>query len=145
MLWFMSVKPSDSEEGGFQHKPLAGLAGLRSRFPSTESSESAETPDPSSTALPGPDASPASSDETELGAKLVVQRERKKRGGKTVTRIRGLEVDARVRKELAKQLAKALGCGSSVEDADILLQGAQVERAADWLERRGASPVIRGN
>ena len=80
-----------------------------------------------------------------LGAKIVVQRERRGRGGKTVTRVQGLEIDAAGRARLAKELARALGCGARLEDGDILLQGAKVERVADWLERRGAPRVIRGN
>ena len=130
----MPGKPSDStrstQGGELRHKPLAGLSDLRARFPAAEPASHASEP---ASAAP------------ELGRKLVVQRERKQRGGKTVTRVHGLEVDAPARAKLAQELARALGCGTSIEDGDILLQGAQVERVADWLERRGASSVIRGN
>jgi len=114
----------------FENKPLAGLAGLRGRLPAGEVQEADAEPE-------GLDAS--------LGAKIVVQRERKGRGGKTVTRVQGLEVDAAARARLMKELARAFGCGTRLEDGDILLQGAMVERVAGWLERHGAPRVIRGN
>ena len=82
----MTKKPPHSSEGGFQHKPLAGLAGLRSRLPSMEPVV------PQADTRANSKGSPAESGESELGTRLVVQRERKKRGGKTVTRIRGLEL-----------------------------------------------------
>ncbi len=75
--------------------------------------------------------------------KIVLQREKKGRGGKTITRIKGLPIkrlDA-----LRKQLKKALGCGAVVEGTDLLLLGSVVDRAGDWLEGKGASKVVRGN
>lgn len=76
-------------------------------------------------------------------AKVVVRRETKGRGGKTVTRVTGLaadELEAR-----ARQIKKALGCGAKVEGPDLVLLGSLVDRVADWLEARGVQRVVRGN
>jgi translation initiation factor 1 (eIF-1/SUI1) len=122
------------ESDSFKNNPLAGLSALRGKLPDQPGANA-----------PEPERAPEEAEERELGAKLVVQRERKKRGGKTVTRVRGLELGVDECAALAKELAKAMGCGTSVEDGEILLQGAQVPRAAAWLRKRGAGQVIEGN
>lgn len=75
--------------------------------------------------------------------KLVVRREKKGRGGKTVTRISGIPAD--LLPELQKTMKKALGCGATVEGDDLLLLGALVDRAAAYLEGQGARRVVRAN
>ena len=75
--------------------------------------------------------------------KIVLSRERKGRGGKTATRVRGLP-EARL-DELATKMKKALGCGATVEEGDVILLGDVVERAAKWLRDEGAPRVIEGN
>lgn len=77
------------------------------------------------------------------GGKIVLSRERKGRGGKTATRVRGLP-EARL-DELATKMKKALGCGATVEEGDVILLGDVVERAAKWLRDEGAPRVIEGN
>ncbi len=79
------------------------------------------------------------------GPRLVARREKRGRGGKTVTRITGLELGPKELDALARELKRALGCGASVEEGDVLLQGALVERAAVWLEGRLSARVTRGN
>ena len=95
---------------------------------------------------PAPKADDASAEEqppTSHEGRLVVRREKKGRGGKTVTRISGLgDVDLPA---LARDLKRTLGCGATVEEGDVLVQGAQVERAAAWLEQRFGRTVVRGN
>ncbi len=78
-----------------------------------------------------------------LTAKLVVRRETKGRGGKTVTRIGGLPPEHL--EDLAARMKKALGCGAVVEGADVLLLGSLVPRAAAWLRAEGATRVVEGN
>ncbi len=75
--------------------------------------------------------------------KLVVRREKKGRGGKTVTRICGIPTE--LLPDLHKTMKKALGCGAIVEDEDLVLLGALVDRAAEYLERQGARRVVRAN
>jgi translation initiation factor 1 len=76
--------------------------------------------------------------------KLVLRRERKGRGGRTVTVIAGLLLPAPGLAEVARRLRRALGCGASVEGDTIVLQGDLGERAAEWLTARGARRVVRG-
>jgi hypothetical protein len=42
-------------------------------------------------------------------------------------------------------MKRALGCGASVEEGDVLPKGALVERAAIWLEERLGRRVTRGD
>jgi translation initiation factor 1 len=77
--------------------------------------------------------------------KLVVRRERKGHGGKTVTVIDGLSATPGALDELARAMRKALGCGSWIEDGRIVLQGDRPDAAVTWLMRRGARQVTRGN
>jgi translation initiation factor 1 len=77
-----------------------------------------------------------------LGAKVVLQRERKGHGGKTVTRVIGLSLSAAAMDELAVQLKRALGCGARVEAGEIVLQGDLTERAQRWFTERGVKKVV---
>lgn len=109
---------------GLTHNPFAALRPDGAPAPKAEE--------------PSEDASSGSPE-----GRLVVRREKKGRGGKTVTRISGMgDVDLT---ELARELKRALGCGATVEEGDVLVQGAQVERAATWLEARFGCAVVRGN
>ncbi len=74
--------------------------------------------------------------------KVVVRKERKGHGGKTVTLIAGIA--PAFLDELCSQLKRALGCGARVEDGAVVLQGELVERAVAFLEGKGAARVIRG-
>lgn len=63
------------------------------------------------------------------------QRQTAGRGGKTVTLV-VFPKDAKIDLEaLAKQMRRALGCGSHVEENKIVLQGDISERANAWLEK----------
>ncbi len=77
--------------------------------------------------------------------KIVVRREKKGRGGKTVTLVSGLAMPASEMERIARALRKALGCGSTVEAAEIVLQGDSRQRAYDWLQAHGAAKIVLGN
>lgn len=111
--------------------PFAALAKLKASLPDgpAEAREEKE-------AAP-PEASP-------LAGKIVVSKSRKGRGGKTVTLVTGLSGSSDARRELARQLGKALGCGASVEDDAIVVQGEQTARIKHVLESKGAKRVIVG-
>ncbi|UAW99157.1 translation initiation factor Sui1 [Halopseudomonas nanhaiensis] len=66
-----------------------------------------------------------------------VRRETKGRGGKTVTTISGLILPADELKSLAKQMKARCGCGGSLKDGVIEIQGDQVELLCQWLGERG--------
>lgn len=76
--------------------------------------------------------------------KLVVRKERKGRGGKTVTVVSGFALPPAKLEEVARALRKALGCGSVVEGQTIVLQGEIVPRAQSWLQAHGARQVVLG-
>lgn len=116
---------------GLRGKALADLAKLRDRLP-----QGASPREPAQ--APSAPIEPAG-----FAPKVVVRRERKGRGGKTVTCVAG--VAAAARPELARRLARALGCGGGVQGEELVLQGDQVERAARWLREQGAPRVVEGN
>jgi len=78
-------------------------------------------------------------------AKIVIRRERKGRGGKTATVVEGLKLPPSGLERIMRELKRALGCGASVEDGTIVVQGDLAERIAPWLEARGAKRVVIGN
>lgn len=66
-----------------------------------------------------------------------VQRESKGRGGKTVTLVRGLPLDADALAALGKQLRAACGTGGTVREGVLELQGDQAEKVMTWLAAQG--------
>lgn len=119
------------------NNPFAGLAGLRDQLASSSPIESESSV---GVAQVGVD-----DRGRVIGPKVVVSREKKGRGGKTVTRVSGLGLAGPAVKDLAKSLQRALGCGATVDGEDVLLQGAQGERVQAELRARGAKRVIVAN
>ncbi|WP_332827039.1 translation initiation factor Sui1 [Ramlibacter sp.] len=66
-----------------------------------------------------------------------VQRETKGRGGKAVTLVRGVPVDAEALAALGKELKGACGSGGTVKDGVVEVQGDHVEKIMAWLQQRG--------
>jgi len=66
-----------------------------------------------------------------------VRREVKGRGGKTVTVVMGLPLDAGALDELGTELKRRCGTGGSVKDGTILIQGDHVDLLIAELEKRG--------
>lgn len=66
-----------------------------------------------------------------------VARETKGRGGKTVTTVRGLTLDAAALEGLAKRLKTACGSGGTVKDGSVEIQGDHTERILEVLEKEG--------
>ena len=66
------------------------------------------------------------------------------RGGKTVTAVSFRGGVPRSMEAVAKEIRTALGCGGTVEDERIILQGDQIERASAWLAAKGVK-TVRGN
>lgn len=77
--------------------------------------------------------------------KIILRRERKGRGGKTVTLVEGIVGTPAQLEALAKEMRKGLGCGSTLEENTIVLQGDMTERAHQWLEKRGAKRLYSAN
>ena len=66
-----------------------------------------------------------------------VSRETKGRGGKAVTVVRGVLLDAAALVLLGKQLKAACGSGGTVKDGVIEVQGDHVERVMEALKKLG--------
>ncbi len=68
---------------------------------------------------------------------IRVQKEKKGRGGKTVTCITGFEADKKVLSDLCKKLKKRFGCGGAVKNWVIELQGDLAEQSVTYLQQLG--------
>ena len=66
-----------------------------------------------------------------------VSRETKGRGGKAVTVVRGLALDAAALADLGKRLRTACGAGGTARDGVLEVQGDHAERVVDWLKQAG--------
>lgn len=76
-------------------------------------------------------------------SKVALQRQRAGRGGKTVTLVilpQDYKGDAAA---LAKELRKGLGCGSTIEDGKIVLQGDIADRAEAWFAKKGVTKITK--
>ena len=110
---------------------FAGLAGLRAEMPNapdTRPEPAEEAPSP-----PGP------------RGKIVVTRERKGRGGKTVTRVARLGYELSGLEQTLDTLKRTLGCAGTVEEEDLILSGDQTGRVAEWLRAELGRKVVVGN
>lgn len=80
-----------------------------------------------------------------LGDGVVrVSRETKGRGGKSVTLVKGLALDADALAVLGKQLRAACGAGGTVKDGVIEVQGDHCELVMEALRKHGHSPKRTG-
>ena len=73
-----------------------------------------------------------------------VSREKKGRGGKVVTVIRGLALDATALAALGKRLRSACGTGGTVRDGTIEIQGDHCDRVLLLLQADGHSAKRAG-
>jgi len=72
-----------------------------------------------------------------------VSRESKGRGGKTVTLVRGLPLDAAALAALGKRLRSACGTGGTAKDGVLEVQGDHAERVVELLKAEGYANVKR--
>jgi translation initiation factor 1 len=73
-----------------------------------------------------------------------VSRQSKGRGGKTVTLVKGLALDADALAALGKQLRSACGSGGTVKDGVIEIQGDHCDLVIATLSRLGHAPKRAG-
>ncbi len=118
--------------------PFARLQSLRSSLPPGDPPAS-EPSEAQQHGVAGPAAAPDPQPQ-----RLVLQREKKGRAGKTVTRLLGIS-SMKERERLMKQLKKELGCGAVLEGEDIVLLGDVGPSAKARLEACGFTRVIVGN
>jgi len=73
-----------------------------------------------------------------------IQRETKGRKGKGVCVVTGLDMEDTQLKLLAAQLKKVCGCGGSVKNGDIEIQGDNREKIKDFLTKQGHTVKLAG-
>lgn len=112
------------DAGALKHNPFAQLAGkpeLVARLPNST--------------VPTPVVRRAQPVVKPAPTKVRLQWETKGRSGKAVVRITGLPVENL--DAIASRMRKALGCGATLEENDLILLGSLTERAQQWLEQAG--------
>ncbi|MEF1282915.1 stress response translation initiation inhibitor YciH [Vibrio sp. M250220] len=83
--------------------------------------------------------------EREKGDGIVrIERQTKGRKGKGVSIVTGLDLDDAPLKLLAAELKKVCGCGGSVKDGKIEIQGDAREKIKVFLEKRGYTVKLAG-
>ena len=75
---------------------------------------------------------------------VKVSRDSKGRGGKTVTLVKGLALDAIALAALGKQLRSACGAGGTVKDGVIEIQGDHCDLVMENLKKQGHNPKRTG-
>lgn len=113
----------------FVHRPFAQLSANREDLPPGPVAVAEEV---------APVASPKGP------ARAVVRMERKGRGGKEVTVVEQLGVSASELDKWLKALKQSLGCGGTVEEGVLVLQGDQRERLPALLTAKGVRKVSVG-
>lgn len=78
------------------------------------------------------------------GGTVYVERDRKRRRGKTVTVISGLPGNEDSLRELLKTLQKLVGAGGTVHEGEIEVQGDHRERVAEHLTGLGYRVKFKG-
>jgi translation initiation factor 1 len=77
--------------------------------------------------------------------RVDIKRETGNRGGKTVTVVGGFTgIGLPEKEQLAKKMRAACGCGGTVKDGQIEIQGDQRETVARILSEAGFRPVFAG-
>ena len=76
---------------------------------------------------------------------IRLHRETKGRKGKGVTLIKGLQLDDKALKALAKDIKKRTGCGGTVKDFVIEIQTDQREMIKTVLEKNGYTVKLAGS
>ena len=77
--------------------------------------------------------------------RISVVRETARRGGKAVTVVQGFKgIGLPEKQALAKQMQKSCGCGGTVKEGRIEIQGDKREEVARILTEAGFTPVFVG-
>lgn len=125
-------KPEASAPAAPFHNPFAALGLKREELPAGPAPAPVKAEEPGGSKGPkGP-------------ARAVVRMERKGRGGKEVTVVEQLGLPAAELEKWLKALKGGLGCGGTVEEDTLVLQGDQRERLPALLEARGVRRVTVG-
>lgn len=113
------------------NNPFGALAALKADLPDAPAPAPEPTPEPEKPSGPR--------------GKVVITREKKGRGGKTVTRVARLGLAPADLEATLDTLKRTLGCAGSIEEGDLILSGDQTNRAADWVKATLGRKVVVGN
>ncbi len=72
---------------------------------------------------------------------IRIHLEKKGRGGKSVSIIKGLDMTNALMKDLEKQLKSHCGVGGSQKNGEIILQGDHRDKVIAFLKTKGASDI----
>ena len=126
--------PTDGGQG-LAHNPFGALssAGLPSAQPGAAAGSGAGKP---AAVAPAP---------VKNRGRVDLRRETGGRGGKTVTVVDGfVGIGLPEKEQLTKKMRAACGCGGTVKDGAIVIQGDQREKIAAILSEAGFRPVMAG-
>lgn len=127
--------PTDGGKG-LGHSPFDNLS--RAGLPSGPVSTPAKPAEAS-----GPAASSATAQKNR--GRVEIRRQTAGRGGKTVTVVSGfVGIGLPEKEQLAKRMQKTCGCGGTVKDGCIEVQGDKREQVALILRDAGFRPVFAG-
>ena len=132
-----------TEGGGFtlaQEQPLGLSIGALLGVPQKERADENEEKKAAQQSAHGAKAEPAAQPKI---SKVALQRQRAGRGGKTVTLVILPQDYKGDTAALAKELRKGLGCGSTIEDGKIVLQGDIADRAEAWFAKKGVAKITK--
>jgi translation initiation factor 1 len=131
------AKEKVSTDGGqnLGQNPFAALSGAGLPAGSASAAKPAVSP-----ILPSPAPEPRKN-----RGRVDIRRETGGRGGKTVTVISGfVGIGLPEKEQLAKKMRAACGCGGTVKDGNIEIQGDQRDSIARILSEAGFRPVFAG-
>jgi translation initiation factor 1 len=126
-----------STEGGqgLAHNPFGALSSAGLPVAPQAAPGAAQTPKPGS---PAPAAG-------KNRGRVDIRRETGGRGGKTVTVVDGfVGIGLPEKEQLTKKMRGACGCGGTVKDGAIVIQGDQRDAVARILSEAGFRPVFAG-
>ena len=129
-----SKKVSTSGGNSLGQNPFGALEGLRGDLPAVPPAAAPST-------VPGHKPAEAKKNR----GRVDIRRTTAGRGGKTVTVVDGfVGIGLPEKESLAKTMQKTCGCGGTVKDGRIEIQGDKREEIARVLEAAGFRPVFAG-
>jgi len=128
-----------------KHSPFAALAGAASTpaVNAANTANAASATNAANAAAPpsAPSPVPKPAEAKKSRGRLILRRETKHRGGKTVVIVAGFAqlpaISDRELEELLQLLKQRLGCGGSVQTRELLLQGDRPAQLAALLREQG--------
>ncbi len=124
--------------------PFGALAGL-SLPPSPLAGGQARSASNASASASKPDAAQPEKAEKKNRGRVDVLRTTAGRGGKTVTLVKGfVGIGLAEKEQLAKKMQKSCGCGGTVKDGQIEVQGDKRDQVARILTEAGFRVVFAG-